>query len=267
LIVADEPSAPALQLDDIRREIDRADDDILAALERRFAAVEEVRRVKANGGGGSPVRPAREALILRRLAESAHPRLSQRLRMSLWRAIIAESTLSQAPVRMHVSAGLFNSVTQRLLLRDYFGHTPVDSHPGEASALTAIARDANEIAVVALDSPWIDSFLEGRAGKATVIGCLPFLNSGKAPLLLIIGHAAPEATGADETLLITEGALPRDFTPAPLWQLKLGGGRRLTSLPGFLNEHNPPLVGLKRSNERLALTIIGRYPSPLEVRS
>lgn len=261
----DQPPTP--QLEDIRRDIDSADDAILAALERRFAAVELVRRAKASGPpGGTPVRPAREAVILRRIAEAGSQRLSLRLRAVLWRTIISEATLTQAPMRIHVSAGLFNSVNQRLMLRDHFGATPVDGHPGEASALASIAREPGDIAVAAIDAPWTDALLEGRAGRALVIGCLPFLGDGKPPQLLIFGHAAAEPTGADETLVMTEGLLPRDFVPAPLWQVK-AGNRRLSSLPGFLSEHNPPLVGLKRSNDRLALCLIGRYPSPLEVRS
>jgi hypothetical protein len=58
--------------------------------------------------------------------------------------------------------------------------------------------------------------------------------------------------------------LPRDFAPQPLWQMKTGD-LQLTSLPGFLSEHNAPLVGLARSNGSLALSVLGRYPSPIEI--
>jgi hypothetical protein len=43
------------------------------------------------------------------------------------------------------------------------------------------------------------------------------------------------------------------------------GSRRLSSLPGFLSEHESPLVGLMRSNPGLHLRVVGRYPSPFEV--
>jgi hypothetical protein len=106
--------------------------------------------------------------------------------------------------------------------------------------------------------------MEGRAGSAQVIGVLPFLATQATPRLLIFGHAAAEPTGADETLVLTDGQLPRDFTPQPLWQRKLGD-LQLTSLPGFLSEHNTPLIGLARSNGSLALSVLGRYPSPIEL--
>jgi hypothetical protein len=93
---------------------------------------------------------------------------------------------------------------------------------------------------------------------------LPFLATQALPRLLVFGHAEPEQTGADETLVLTDGQLPRDFAPQPLWQMKTGD-LQLTSLPGFLSEHNAPLVGLARSNGSLALSVLGRYPSPIEI--
>jgi chorismate mutase len=259
---------PADALEAIRRDIDRIDEALLRLLDERFAAVERVRAAKRKDGGsgnGSPIRPAREAMVLRRLIEMEMPRVPADLRLRLWRAIVSSSTLSQAPVSIHVSAGLLNSARLRLLVRDHFGSTPEMGHSGEASVLEAIATNPGDVAVVAFDSPWLSAYLAGRAGRATVIGCLPWMApSGTIPDALIFGHAVPEPTGADETILITDGQLPRDFTPSPLWQTRLDG-RRLTSLPGFLSEHNQPLIGLKRSNAPLALTLLGRYPSPLEV--
>ena len=50
------------------------------------------------------------------------------------------------------------------------------------------------------------------------------------------------------------------------WQVK-AGTRRISCLPGFLSEHESPLVGLMRSNATLGLKVAGRYPSPIEVGS
>ena len=186
--------------------------------------------------------------------------------MRLWRAIISAATLLQAPLRIHVSTGLFSSVSLRLMLRDHFGTTPITDHPGEGQALASLAANQGDVAVVALDSPWLEPFLAGRCGGAQAIAALPQMADGPVPRLLVFGHTASESTGSDETLLITDGQLPRDFAPAPLWQMRLGN-KRLASLPGFLAETSMPLIGLKRSNVPLALTVLGRYPSPIEVRS
>lgn len=259
---------PVGALDGIREEIDAIDDAMLALLAKRFAAVEEVRRIKAAGGAiaQSPIRPAREAAILRRLVQAKSDQVPAELKVRLWRAIISASTLMQAPVRIHVGTGLFDSVPARLMLRDHFGATPLAEHPGEAQALAALAGHKGDVAVVAPDSSWLDPYLDGRAGQARVIATLPQLAGGSMPTMLVFGSVASEPTGDDETLLVTSGQLPRDFAPAPLWQMRLGN-RHLASLPGFLSETSQPLIGLMRSNVPLALMVLGRYPSPIEVRS
>lgn len=259
---------PASALDHIREEIDAIDDAMLALLAKRFAAVAEVKRIKAASGAiaQSPIRPGREAAILRRLVQAKPDSVPSELRVRLWRAIISASTLMQAPVRIHIGKGPFDSVSARLMLRDHFGSTPVAEHPGETQALAALAGRPGDVAVVALDSPWLDPYLDGRPGQARVIASLPQIASGAVPKMLVFGSASPEPTGDDETLLVTSGQLPRDFAPAPLWQLRLGN-RHLASLPGFLSETSQPLIGLMRSNVPLALMVLGRYPSPIEVRS
>jgi chorismate mutase len=264
----DSPSASPQSLEDIRREIDRIDDATLKLIGERLAMVDRVRAIKngTENTRSSPMRPGREAMILRRLIEASKGEIPPELCFTVWRALISTATQRQAAVRVHGSTGLFTSAGAHLLVREYFGSAGLVAHPGEAMTLQALAANPGDVAAVTTDSPWLSPFLEGLAGKAQVIGCLPFLAREAMPRILIFGHAAPEPTGADETLVITDGQLPRDFAPAPLWQIR-AGGKRLASLPGFLSEHSMPLIGLVRSNSRLALSVIGRYPSPIEVRS
>lgn len=260
-------NGPEQGLDDIRREIDALDEGILTLLERRFAAVEHVRVAKLREASlvQSPVRPAREAAILRRLllkASGGH--VPADLLVRLWRGIISSATLSQASVTIHVSKRLAHSQGLRLRLRDYFGMIPVEEYRDEAQALVQVNDNPGDLCVVETESAWVEAFAEGKAGKAQIIGCLPFLKTDPAPKMLVFGHASSEPTGEDETLILSDGKLPRDFSPAPLWQVKIGN-RRLSSLPGFLSEHESPLVGLSRSNATLNLRVAGRYPSPFEV--
>jgi chorismate mutase / prephenate dehydratase len=268
LLLMEQPQARQESLGDIRREIDRIDDDILGLIAERLAAVDRVRAYKAQAPGAttSPIRPGREAQILRRLMEQAKGQVPADLCFRVWRALIAAATLKQAPVRIHGSAAFFSSAAAQTLLREYFGPSAFADHPGEAIAFEALSRNPGDLAAVAIDAPWSKAWMEGHAGSAQVIGVLPFLTTQATPRLLIFGHAAAEPTGADETLVLTDGQLPRDFSPQPLWQMKVGE-LQLTSLPGFLSEHNAPLVGLARSNGSLALSVLGRYPSPIELRT
>jgi chorismate mutase len=247
----------------IRREIDDIDEGLLALLERRFAATERVRALKPPNG--SPMRPAREAEILRKLLSQPGSNLTHDLVLRFWRAIVSQSTLNQAPVTIHVSRRLNASIGLRLRIRDYFGAMPVEECRDEAQALLQINATPADLCIVETDGPWVDPFIEGKAGNAQVIGVLPFLRDDPEPKLLIFGHARAEATGDDETLIVSDGQLPRDFAPRPLWQMK-AGQRRLSCLPGFLSEHESPLISLAKSNASLNLKVAGRYPSAMAVR-
>jgi chorismate mutase / prephenate dehydratase len=266
----DQPRSPLLTLDDARREIDEIDLRILSLLEQRFNASRLIRQIKAQGpdnATGSPVRPARESAILRRLLERASGSVPPAVVVQIWRRIISASTLLQAPAVVRCPEPLFADPEMRWQIRDHFGTIPVASVPDEEAALKAVRERMAEVAVVPLSGYWVQPFLEKAGGDASVIGVLPLLSDGGHPDAVVIGHALAERTGADETLVVTSGRLPRDFVPAPLWDVQTEDGHRLTSLPGFLSESEHPLIGLRRSNDLLALTVVGRYPSPLEVRS
>jgi chorismate mutase len=259
-----------LTLEDARREIDEIDLRILSLLEQRFNASRLIRQIKSQEPGnstGSPVRPARESAILRRLLERASGTVPPAVVVQIWRRIISASTLLQAPAVVRCPEQLFADPEMRSQIRDHFGTIPVAAVPDEEAALKAVRERAAEVAVVPVGGYWVQPFLEKAGGDASVIGVLPLLSDGGHPAAVVIGHALAERTGADETLVVTSGRLPRDFVPAPLWDLQTEDGHRLTSLPGFLSESEHPLIGLRRSNDLLALTVVGRYPSPLEVRS
>jgi chorismate mutase / prephenate dehydratase len=90
----------------IREDIDDIDDAMLALLAKRFAAVEKVREIKAASGAitQSPMRPAREAAILRRLLDAKAENVPGELRIRLWRAIISSSA---SPVAHPCQHGAF----------------------------------------------------------------------------------------------------------------------------------------------------------------
>lgn len=262
----EQPQAPQESLADIRREIDRIDDDILKLIASRLDIVDRVRtyKLQTSGIATSPIRPGREALILRRLIAQGRGQVPADLCFRIWRALISAATLKQAPVRIHGSTSFFASAAAQTMLREYFGPSAFADHSSEAQAFKALADNPGDLTAVAIDGPWAKAWMEGHAGPTQVIGVLPFLAREALPQLLIFGHAAAEQTGTDETLVLTDGPLPRDFAPQPLWHMKTGDVQ-LTSLPGFLSDHAAPLLGLSRSNGSLALSVLGRYPSPIEI--
>ncbi len=260
-------SAPTPALDALRRELDDVDAALLNLLAKRKSITQQVKSFKQVTAktASSPLRPSREAQIHRRLVDlSKANELEPAFALRLWRSILTESSLSQASMTLHISKRLSQTLGHRLRLQEHFPAMLVEEWKDEAQALMQVNVSPGDICVVETDSPWIDACVAGKAGSAQIIGALPIIKGEDVPQLLIFGNAPMEATGHDETLLITQGNLPRDFALQPLWQVK-SGPWRLSALAGFHSEHEGPIVGLTRSNISLGLKVAGRYPSAIEV--
>jgi chorismate mutase / prephenate dehydratase len=264
--MTDTPPA-AHALDALRRELDDLDDALLGLLAKRRDITQQVKSLKqvTDKTAMSPLRPAREAQIHRRLVALAKSYgLDPAFVLRQWRGILTESSLSQARMTLHVSKRLSHNLGIRLRLQEHFPALTVEDWKDEVQALVQVNVNPGDICVVETEAPWIEACVAGKAGTAQIIGALPVLKGESAPQLLIFGNAPNEASGADETLLITQGNLPRDFALQPLWQVK-SGPWRLSALAGFHSEHESPIVGLTRSNISLGLKLAGRYPSAIEV--
>ncbi len=261
------PSSPnPASLEDARLAIDSIDDHIIELLQHRFSLTQQVKSLKSGEAASwpTPLRPAREMSILRRVLEQADNSLGPELLVRLWRVIFTESTLKQSAINIHVGKKLAQAMGHRLCIRDHFGRIAVEECRDDAQAMVQVNANPSDICIVETASNWIEPYLEGRAGKAQVIGYLPVLKDEPTPKLLVLGVAPAAATGEDETLVISKGNLPRDFSVQPLWQVKTGI-YRLSSLAGFYSEHESPLVSLARSNPGLGLKVAGRYASAIEV--
>ncbi|MGH6819481.1 MAG: chorismate mutase, partial [Methylocella sp.] len=150
------PATLDTSLEDIRREIDEIDDSILDLVARRIEASEKIRSRKVDSGTLvlSPIRPAREAAIMRRLLARGKAKVPPELMVRLWRVILTASTLFQADVTLHISRKLGRQLGLRLGLRDHFGTLPVEEHRDEVQALTQVNINSGDICVVETGSPW-----------------------------------------------------------------------------------------------------------------
>lgn len=252
---------PDNPLDALRREIDIIDDAIIDLLLRRFAATAKVRAAKSQDGSiaSSPFRPAREASMLRRLLARAGAGLPPDLVVRLWRVILSTSTQSQARITLHVDRAVGEDMTSRIAIAENFPGMEVRLHPDTSNALLAVGEAHGDLAILSTTSGWAEPFAAGAAGGATVIGRLPVAGAGGVPPLLVFGHAEPQASGDDETLIVSY-SMPTGFSP--LWQAQ-SGSWSLISLPGFLEEDSQQLHHIRTAVP--GVRVAGRYPRPLKV--
>ncbi len=242
-------STQSLEL--IRQEIDRIDDAIVALLGERAAATAQVRAQKSGDGSiaASPIRPAREAAILRRLMARRSAGLDPQTLVRLWRGILVSSTLAQAPVHLHIAA---SNIDERLALRDHFGPMPVVEHETIAAALGALEAKPGDNAALPAQSAW--ALAAGTGRQPTIIATLPILQQGAAPQIFIFGHAQAQPSGDDVTIII--GA--PGTTTKPLWHLN-AGGLAVFAVTGFTSDADLPSLALPGAR------IAGRCPAPIEV--
>jgi chorismate mutase / prephenate dehydratase len=250
-------------LESVRKDIDRIDDAILELLGERVKLVEQVKAAKKSLDIQLPLRPAREAEVLRRLvAKGAMLGVNPELLVRLWPAIISDASLRQAEVTIHLAAGVSQSQALRQVVRDYYPLMQIVEVADDAAAIAAAHQFPTSVAIVPTAGTWLPAL---TGGTARVMAALPFLSRGEAPELLVIGQCAAQGSSSDETLIATSGGLPRDFTLQVKWQAKQGD-HVITALPGFLSEKEPPLHALIRVNSRLGLKVIGRYPAPMRIK-
>ncbi len=246
-------------LADIRREIDAIDDGIVDLLVRRAAAQAKVKASKEAAGGLSlsPVRPAREAEILRRVVKRAQGNLDPQFLVRLWRQILVASTLSQAEVKVHAAQSVLAPGKLFEIVSGHFGVMPVVAHDDEAKALAALAGSPGDLAVVKTDGGWAESFAKRGAGGAAIVGVLPVLAETGAPPLLLAGHVEAQPSGDDCTLLIAR----RAPNAGARWSVAAGDSH-VICLAGFLGDEELSARGYSRSPE---IVVAGRLPDQIKV--
>ncbi len=285
-----ETTSPEKALAEVRKEIDTLDDALHDLLMKRTELVVEVAEAKARAasaaGEGSFIafRPAREAQVLRRLAERHRGRLPVRVLFRLWREIIAAMTRIQGPFRVDVFGGQNGSALGFWdLARSYYGSsTPMELHDNARDVLRRIGHDRSAIGIL----PEPGSYAAGDwwvalAPGARVVARLPFIDvaeSGDDTCALVVAQADFEPTGDDTSLLAISAAESLSDTRVVALVKAVGlEGRRiadakladgaakhiyLLSLPLHIAEDDERLAALETGPVTEA-RLIGGYANPL----
>lgn len=176
--------APTPTLADLRREIDRIDEEMHRLLMQRGEIIDTLITVKKTVDSGSAFRPGREADMMRRLAARHKGLLPFDTAESIWRVIISTFTYVQAPYRVHadISGG---DAPIRDTTRFHFGFTvPYVPHDSAGAVIDAVAGSAGDLGVFRAEpgraaGAWWTA-LAGE-GRPKIIARLPFVERPSHP--------------------------------------------------------------------------------------
>lgn len=283
------------QLAALRRQIDAVDTKLHDLLMQRTELAVRVGEVKAKSQpiGRSPrdgakfVRPAREAQILRRLAERHRGKLPKGVLVRMWREMISALLQVEGPFVVAVYSpadqpGYWD------LARDHYGSkVPLNGFDRLSHAISAVIEGQATVAVLPLPheddrDPWWRRIAVRAANVPHVIARLPFGDPGnqrgRGLQGLVIGTTANEPTGKDRGLLVAETPHPisrstlrdaltgAELTPVFIQAFQELGGpeQHLVEVEGFVAQDDPRLLRLVRALGPESRVIgIGGYALPL----
>ena len=255
-------------LDAVRARIDAIDAELVRLVQARAAIAGEVARAKeaAGDGGKFALRPAREAMLIRKLIAASSPDAPPALTVRLWREFISYSLATQGPFHLSVWGG-GDPARAVELARLRFGGAPTLRQAAKPEDALAAAKTNGGVGVLALGqgSAWWGRLL--AEPKLSVFAALPCLAQWGQMSALAVAELEVEPSGDDETFWVTDAlepaakivdALSRDGVAAEL--ISESGGLKLFLLSGFYQRHDQRLA---RAPGRLT-GVIGAAARPFD---
>ena len=216
-------------LGDLRKEIDRIDEQMHQLLMERGMIIDRLIAVKKSQEPGSAFRPMREADMMRRLVQRHKGILPLDTVESIWRVIISTFTYVQQPFSVHADLSSGDAL-MRDSARFHFGFTvPFIPHMGAAGVVEAVSASKGDLglipatAVAAAGAWW--SALEFDAAPK-IIARLPFVERADHPAALPV-------------FVISRVAADAMATEAAVWSIRVSGwgagsAQALTLLADFI---------------------------------
>lgn len=200
-------------LGDLRKEIDRIDEQMHQLLMERGMIIDRLIAVKKSQETGSAFRPMREADMMRRLVQRHKGILPLDTVESIWRVIISTFTYVQQPFSVHADLSSGDAL-MRDSARFHFGFTvPFIPHMGAAGVVEAVSASKGDLglipatAVAAAGAWW--SALEFDAAPK-IIARLPFVERADHPAALPV-------------FVVSRVAADAMSTEAAVWSVRVSG--------------------------------------------
>ncbi len=267
------------RLAELRGELDRLDDALHDDLMRRAEIVAQVAALHAKGA--VPLRPGREAAILRRLLGRHAGALPLQGVVRLWRELFSATVTMQRPFVLAVC----DEEDALALAREHFGAlAPLHLHRSPAQALGQVAAGTAIAAILPVPAEgdaaaraWWTGLLHGHAREARlhIVARLPFWaprpEGAPRGQAFVVTAAFPDPSGMDRSLLAIE--VPQESSRGRLAQALAAAGlsagstilrrdpgitRALVDIDGFLEEADPRLAAIHPQP-----VVIGAYAVPV----
>lgn len=284
-------SQDSAALDQIRRQIDRIDDQIHDLLMQRTTLVERVAQAKT--GTRVTLRPGREATILRRLLARHCGPFPKMALVRIWREIMGALVGLQGPFSVAVHAP-GRSTASIELARLHFGVVaPLHAFRSAGQVVRAVTDGQTAVGLVPLipgteaaddADPWWTSLTVGSGDAPRIVARLPFAGpapvkgSTEPPQALVIACRDHDESGDDRTVLVLETGpdVSRDrlravlaadgLEPAELLAIHRHGAvwLHMVEVLGHITAADPRLAKLIAPKEPVShVSVIGGYATPL----
>lgn len=283
----------AKELGALRAEIDSVDSQLHDLLMRRTELAVKVGEVKAKVQplGGTPadgskfIRPAREALILRRLVARHGGKLPKAVIVRMWREMISALLQVEGPFVVAVQAPRGDTALWDLARDHYGSRVKITPLADIKAVLAAVNRGKATVGILSMPTageraPWWPAL--DRAGGKTphVMGRLPFGEIGNVrdpkAQAMVIGRAPNEPTGEDRTWVALHAkktlsrravlAAARKLAPDARLTLDRAKGREwLLDVAGFAADIEAELGRLATALDA-EIRVLGSYAVPLSAR-
>ena len=281
-----QPAAPAEMPDlvSLRAELDRLDDALHNTLMRRAEVVKQVAALRVKGP--VPLRPGREAAIIRRLLARHDGGLPAFGIVRIWRELLGATTAQQHPLVVSVCAA-GGDPAYLALAREHFGAlTPMRPHRNPAEALADVRAGHATVAVLPMPAEgeasfdaWWTVLLHHGDPRVHIVARLPFWaprpEGTPAVQGLVVSVAAPDPSGQDRSPLglelayagrarLSAAVAAAGFHAGPVIVRRGVDGSdacALVEVEGFVGDDDPRLPTLRGTGCRP--TVLGAYAVPV----
>lgn len=227
-------------LESVRAAMDAADEALLAQLLHRAALSDAIAAAKSLGPRQTPLRPAREVQVLRRLLAKTPPQDAD-LVFEVWRAISAASVRRQRPIEVFVAGGADPNSKFELARRHFGAFTKITRADDPRSAIAKMQESPCAVAVAPFPSHsgpgvWWPLLSESRFHNVSIAAALPLRDEGEPEAAVLVQDAHLEPAGGDQTLALAHDPhfrLQRGLADAGLAGREIARSNTTNVLIGF----------------------------------